>query len=97
MNDSQLTTGWFCVATEGATIDGRYIDPAWLKDMGATYNPARYTALIWGEHKRNGDNLGKCWPQNTRLLKANPGCLCAFVPRRNWSATTRKGKAVLLD
>ncbi|AYH48887.1 capsid protein [Dickeya fangzhongdai] len=59
MNDSQLSTGWFCVATQGSTIDGRYIEPEWLIDMAQTYDPKRYTALIWEEHRRDADNLGE--------------------------------------
>ncbi|WP_261372863.1 hypothetical protein [Yersinia intermedia] len=33
MTDSQLTTGWICIATEGTTIDSRKIESQWLLDM----------------------------------------------------------------
>ncbi len=59
MDYSPLSTGWVCVATEGATVDGRRIEAEWLVDMAQTYNPAVYTALIWEEHNRNLDNLGE--------------------------------------
>lgn len=48
---SQLMTGWLCIATSGATIDGRYISPSQLKTIAEHYNPDVYTALIWP----NGD------------------------------------------
>lgn len=59
VSDPQLSTGWFCVATEGSTVDGRTIEAQWIRDMGETYDPATYTALIWDEHEREGGNLGE--------------------------------------
>ncbi|AJI81258.1 phage capsid scaffolding protein [Yersinia enterocolitica subsp. enterocolitica WA-314] len=59
MTDSQLTTGWICIATEGITLDGRKIESQWLLDMAETYDVRTYTALIWEEHKRDRDNLGE--------------------------------------
>lgn len=59
MTDSQLTTGWICIATEGTTLDGRKIESQWLLDMAETYDVRTYTALIWEEHKRDRDNLGE--------------------------------------
>lgn len=31
-------TGWIIVATEGATVDGRTITAAWIKDMAEQYS-----------------------------------------------------------
>lgn len=45
-------TQLFCVATEGATIDGRQINRQWIDDMAETYDPKKYTARIWLEHIR---------------------------------------------
>ncbi|WP_336803761.1 GPO family capsid scaffolding protein [Erwinia aphidicola] len=59
MVESRLSTGWICVASEGDTVDGRKIEPAWLTGMAATYDPAYYTALIWEEHDRSLGNLGE--------------------------------------
>lgn len=50
--DSRLRTGWICIATEGNSIDGRYISREWLTDMAETYDPDHYTAVIWPDHYR---------------------------------------------
>lgn len=42
----------FCIATEGATCDGREISRQDIVDMAATYNVATYTALANMEHIR---------------------------------------------
>ncbi|MCX9939034.1 GPO family capsid scaffolding protein [Klebsiella pneumoniae] len=56
---SQLSTEWLCIATEGDTVDGRYLERQWLIDAGETYNPELYGALIWPEHNRDWGNLGE--------------------------------------
>lgn len=43
----------FVIATEGATVDGRTIERAWIEQMAAGYNPATYTAGINIEHIRS--------------------------------------------
>ena len=43
-------TNFFRVAVEGATVDGRVIERAWLEEMAASYDPATYTARINCEH-----------------------------------------------
>ncbi|XPV75178.1 MAG: GPO family capsid scaffolding protein [Desulfovibrio sp.] len=53
-----LITDFVKVAQSGATIDGRNIDPQWLRDMAETYDPETYHALIWPEHSRWGGNYG---------------------------------------
>lgn len=57
----------FCIATEGATTDGRVIERGWLEQMAATYDPKVYGARVNMEHikgytpdspfKRYGDVL----------------------------------------
>lgn len=57
----------FCIATEGATTDGRVIDRAWLEQMAENYDPKLYGARVNMEHikgytpdspfKRYGDVL----------------------------------------
>ncbi len=56
-------TGWVIAATEGATVDGRTITAAWIKDMAELYSTDEYTALIWPEHFRSswGPFDGKNW------------------------------------
>lgn len=51
-NKTELVTDFVCIATSGNTIDGRHIDAQDLKDMAETYDPAKYTAVIWWEHWR---------------------------------------------
>lgn len=47
-----MPTKFFCIATEGATTDGRNIPRAWLEQMAKNYDPAKYGARIWMEHIR---------------------------------------------
>lgn len=49
-NDSKLRTGWVCIATEGNSVDERFISREWLTDMAETYDPEHYTAVIWPDH-----------------------------------------------
>lgn len=44
---------WFCVATEGATTDGREITRAEIQQMAASYDREKtYGARVWLEHYR---------------------------------------------
>ena len=43
-------TNWFCVGVSGATTDGRVIDPTWIQQMAANYDPKKYTAVVNVEH-----------------------------------------------
>lgn len=52
VTDSKLRTGWVCIATEGATVDGRTISRQWLDEMAASYDPDFYTASLWPDHQR---------------------------------------------
>ena len=56
---SHLKTDWLCIATEGDTVDGRQIYREWIIDMGETYNPDQYGAMIWPEHSRDWGNFGE--------------------------------------
>ena len=54
----QLITKFVKVAQSGPTVDGRNIDPQWLRDMAEIYDPALYRAKIWPDHLRWGNNYG---------------------------------------
>lgn len=54
----QLVTKFVKVAQSGPTVDGRNIDPQWLRDMSEIYDPALYRAKIWPDHLRWGNNYG---------------------------------------
>lgn len=56
--DSRLRTGWICIATEGNSIDGRYISREILTEMAESYDPEHYCALIWPDHNHYGNNAG---------------------------------------
>lgn len=58
MERTLLTTDFVCLATAGATIDGREITASQLQEMAETYDPKIYTANIWREHYR-GWNFGQ--------------------------------------
>ncbi|MBI0331729.1 GPO family capsid scaffolding protein [Burkholderia plantarii] len=45
-------TKFFCIATEGATTDGRKIDRQMLEQMASSYAPKKYGARINMEHIR---------------------------------------------
>lgn len=40
----------FCIATEGATTDGRVIERSWLEQMAKNYDPKLYGARVNMEH-----------------------------------------------
>lgn len=53
----------FCIATQGATTDGRVIERQWLEQMAAGYNPKTYGARINLEHIKGitPDSPFKCY------------------------------------
>ena len=53
-----LITKFVKVAQSGPTVDGRNIDPQWLRDMAETYDQSLYLAKIWPDHLRWGNNYG---------------------------------------
>ena len=55
---SKLISDYFCVATSGATIDGREIKPEWLTGSARAYNADFYAARIWFEHIRYYGAMG---------------------------------------
>lgn len=53
---TKLITEFVCIATSGATADGRYISADHLKEMAESYSKDTYTAQIWLEHYRYTGN-----------------------------------------
>ncbi|WP_289283318.1 MULTISPECIES: GPO family capsid scaffolding protein [unclassified Methylophaga] len=49
---AKLKTEWKRIGRSGKTIDGRDIDPQWLRDAAETYDPELYQAKIWPDHIR---------------------------------------------
>lgn len=60
---------WFCIATAGATIDGRMIEERWIKQAAESYDPEFYTAKINAEHVRGWEADGSfpCYGTVTEL------------------------------
>lgn len=56
--EKHASTKWFAIMTEGATIDGRTIERAWLEQMAANYDPSKYGARINLEHFKGIDPKG---------------------------------------
>ncbi|MCA7941567.1 GPO family capsid scaffolding protein [Burkholderia cepacia] len=52
MAQDSKKTKFFCIATEGATTDGRKIDRKMLEEMASNYDPKKYGARINMEHIR---------------------------------------------
>ena len=52
MAQDEKKTKFFCIATEGATTDGRKIDRTMLEQMASSYDPKTYGARINMEHIR---------------------------------------------
>lgn len=52
MSKTMLSTDWIAVASAGRTVDGREITETEIQEMAESYDPKRYTALIWLEHYR---------------------------------------------
>lgn len=52
MERTPLLTDFVCLATAGATVDGREITALQLQEMAESYDPKTYTANIWPEHNR---------------------------------------------
>lgn len=43
----------FCIATEGASTDGRVISADWIQQMAKNFNRKTYGARVWLEHMRS--------------------------------------------
>lgn len=92
---SHLKTDWLCIATEGDTVDERQIYREWIIDMGETYNPSHYGAMIWPEHSRDWGNFGEvaeCMWQNGEDGLAR--LYAKITPNNNLIYANREGQMV---
>lgn len=53
-----MKSKFFRVAVSGSTVDGRVINPQWLKDAAELYDSELYAARIWPEHIRGASPGG---------------------------------------
>ncbi|EGQ9163905.1 GPO family capsid scaffolding protein [Vibrio parahaemolyticus] len=92
------TSDWNIVATEGATVDGRQISAAQIKEMGESYSPALYAALIWPEHSRShwnvfeGNNWGEVPEVKAEKRAGKLRLLAKITPNELLLSANKKGQ-----
>ncbi len=84
----KLTTDLVRIGRSGKTIDGRDIDPQWLKDMAESYDPSVYTAMIWPDHFRV-TNFGKVLELATEEAGGVVTLLARLQPNANYVLDNR--------
>ncbi|WGE29427.1 GPO family capsid scaffolding protein [Edwardsiella tarda] len=63
--NQQKITDWVTICRAGPSLDGRKINPQWLRDAAEVYNPQEFTAMMWPFHvtspmyRWNGTNFGR--------------------------------------
>lgn len=88
---AKLTTDFVRIGRSGKAIDGREIDPQWLKDMAETYDPAVYTAMIWPDHFRL-TNFGKALELKAEEADGVVTLLARLEPNANYLLDNRYGQ-----
>ncbi|EKB1990200.1 GPO family capsid scaffolding protein [Vibrio parahaemolyticus] len=92
------TSDWNIVATEGATVDGRQISAAQIKEMGESYSPKLYAALIWPEHSRShwnvfeGNNWGEVPEVKAEKRAGKLRLLAKITPNELLLSANKKGQ-----
>ena len=79
-----LITGFKKVAQSGPTVDGRNIDPQWLRDMAEIYDPALYRAKIWPDHLRWGTNYGSVVALKSEEIDGLVSLYASFAPNAQY-------------
>ncbi|EGU39414.1 GPO family capsid scaffolding protein [Vibrio scophthalmi] len=92
------TSDWNIVASEGATVDGRQISAVQIKEMGESYSPALYAALIWPEHSRShwnvfeGNNWGEVPEVKAEKRAGKLRLLAKITPNELLLSANKKGQ-----
>lgn len=73
------------IAQSGRCCDGRVIQPEWLREMAANYSQALYTALLWPEHMRWGNNWGEVIELEARDEAGGVALYARFMPNASYS------------
>lgn len=74
------------IAQSGRCADGRFIKPEWLREAAANYSQEVYTALLWPEHLRWGNNWGEVVELEAREEEGGQvGLYARFVPNASYS------------
>ncbi|NQZ06956.1 MAG: GPO family capsid scaffolding protein [Algicola sp.] len=90
---SVLRSRLLCIATAGATVDGRKIKPEWLTQAAANYKPLVYTALINWEHYSWAGNYGKVLSLTAKTVEDKVKLFAVLVPNQNLLAMNKAGEA----
>lgn len=80
----ELVTKFVKVAQSGPTVDGRNIDPQWLRDMAEIYDPALYRAKIWPDHLRWGNNYGSVVALKSEEKDGMVSLYASFAPNAQY-------------
>lgn len=88
---AKLTTDFVRIGRSGKAIDGRDIDPQWLRDMAGGYDPSVYTSLIWPDHLRM-TNFGKVLELKTEEADGVVTLLARLEPNANYMLDNRYGQ-----
>ncbi|OXY83501.1 GPO family capsid scaffolding protein [Oceanimonas doudoroffii] len=92
MSESNIRTGWICIATEGNTADGRIIPAHWLKQMAETYSPDFYTALLWPDHNRKADVMGQVIALKAEQVIGKMKLFAILKPTRELQSLNARGQ-----
>jgi len=88
---AKLTTDFVRIGRSGKAIDGRDIDPQWLRDMADGYDPSVYTAMIWPDHLRM-TNFGKALELKAEEADGVVTLLARLEPNANYLLDNRYGQ-----
>lgn len=92
---TKLISDFFCVATSGATIDGREIKPEWLTGSARSYNADFYAARIWFEHMRYFGAMGDVFA--VKAEKGDDGLIRLYnriIPSARLISMKKNGQAL---
>lgn len=92
---SKLISDFFCVATSGATIDSREIQPEWLTGSAKAYNADFYAARIWFEHIRYFGAMGDVFA--VKAEKGDDGLIRLYnriIPSAQLVSMKKNGQAL---
>lgn len=87
----RLVSDWFCVATAGATVDGRELKDQWLLDMGETYDPKHYEARLWPDHWRWYDPFGEVYAAESREVEGKLKLFTQITPSAGYQNLVQRG------
>lgn len=93
MQRTPLLTDFVCIATAGATVDGREITSTQLQEMAESYDPALYTANIWLEHYR-WRNFGQVVALEVREESGKTKLYAKLAPSFEMLELNRQGQKI---